>query len=37
MGKIKYLFKKIRDPKGTFHANMGTIKDRRGMDLTQQD
>ena len=37
MGKIKGLFKKIRDPKGTFPANMGTIKDRSGMDLTQQD
>ena len=37
MGKIKDLFKKIRDPKGTFHAYMGTIKDRSGMDLTQQD
>ena len=37
MGKTRDLFKKIRDPKGTFHANMGTIKDRSGMDLTQQD
>ena len=37
MGKIRDLFKKIRDTKGTFHAKMGTIKDRRGMDLTQQD
>ena len=34
MGKIKDLFKKIRDSKGTFHANMGTVKDRNGMDLT---
>ena len=30
------LFKKIRDTKGTFHAKMGTIKDRNGMDLTEQ-
>ena len=36
-GKTRDLFKKMRDAKGTFHANMGTIKDRRGMDLTQQD
>ena len=35
MGKIKDLFKKIRDTKGTFHAKMGTIKDRNGMDLTE--
>ena len=35
MGKIRDLFKKIRDTKGTFHANMGTIKDRNGMDLTE--
>ena len=34
MGKTKDLFKKIRDSKGTFHAKMGTIKDRNGMDLT---
>ena len=34
MGKIKDLFKKIKDSKGTFHANMGTVKDRNGMDLT---
>ena len=34
MGKTRDLFKKIRDTKGTFHANMGTIKDRNGMDLT---
>ena len=34
MGKTRELFKKIRDTKGTFHANMGTIKDRNGMDLT---
>ena len=31
------LFKKIRDAKGTFHANMGTIKDRNGMDLTEAE
>ena len=35
IGKTRYLFKKIRDTKGTFHAKMGTIKDRNGMDLTQ--
>ena len=35
MGKIKDLFKKIRDTKGTFHAKMGWIKDRNGMDLTE--
>ena len=35
MGKTKDLFKKIRDTKGTFHAKMGTIKDRNGMDLTE--
>ena len=35
MGKTRDLFKKIRDTKGTFHANMGTIKDRNGMDLTE--
>ena len=33
--KTRDLFKKIRDTKGTFHANMGTIKDRNGMDLTE--
>ena len=37
MGKTRYLFKKIRDTKGTFHAKMGTIKDRQGMDLTQAE
>ena len=37
MGKTKYLFKKIRDTKGTFHANMGTIKDRNGMDLIEAE
>ena len=36
MGKTRDLFKKIRDPKGTFHAKMGTIKDRNGMDLRKQ-
>ena len=35
MGKTGYLFKKIRDTKGTFHAKMGTIKDRNDMDLTE--
>ena len=35
MGKTRDLFKKIRDTKGTFHANMGTIKDRNGMELTE--
>ena len=35
MGKIRELFKKIRDTKGTFHAKMSTIKDRNGMDLTE--
>ena len=37
MVKIRDLFKKIRDTKGTFHANMGTIKDRNGMDLTEAE
>ena len=35
MGKTRDLFKKIRDTKGTFHAMMGSIKDRNGMDLTE--
>ena len=35
MGKTRDLFKKIRDTKGTFHAKMGTIKDRNGTDLTE--
>ena len=35
MGKTRDLFKKFRDTKGTFHAKMGTIKDRNGMDLTE--
>ena len=37
MGKTRDLFKKIRDPKGTFHAKMGSIKDRYGMDLTEAE
>ena len=37
MGKTRDLFKKIRDTKGTFHAKMGTIKDRNGMDLTEPE
>ena len=37
MGKTRNLFKKIRDTKGTFHAKMGTIKDRSGMDLTEAE
>ena len=37
MGKTKNLFKKIRDTKGTFHAKMGLIKDRNGMDLTEAE
>ena len=36
MGKTRDLFKKIKDTKGTFHAKMGTIKDRNGMDLMKQ-
>ena len=36
MGKTRDLFKKIRDTKETFHAKMSTIKDRNGMDLTEQ-
>ena len=36
MGKTRDLFKKVRDTKGTFHAKMGTIKDRNGMDLKQK-
>ena len=35
MGETRDLFKKIRDTKGTFHAKMGTIKDRNGMDLKE--
>ena len=37
MGKTRDLFKKIRDIKGIFHAKMGTIKDRNGMDLTEAE
>ena len=37
LGKMRDVFKKIRDTKGTFHAKMGTIKDRNGMDLTEAD
>ena len=36
MGKTRNLFKKIRDIKGTFHAKMGSIKERNGMDLTNR-
>ena len=36
MGKTRDVFKKIRDTKGTFHAKMGTIKDRNGMNLQRQ-
>ena len=35
MGKTRHIFKKIRNTKGTFHAKMGTIKDRNSMDLTE--
>ena len=37
MGKTRNLVKKIRDTKGTFHAKMGTIKDRNGRDLTEAE
>ena len=37
LGKMRDLFKKIRDTKGTFHAKMGSIKDRNGMDLTEAE
>ena len=37
MGKTRDLFKKIRDTKGIFHANMGSIKDRHGMDLIEAE
>ena len=37
MEKTRNFFKKIRDPKGTFHAKKGTIKDRNGMDLTEAE
>ena len=37
MGRTRYLFKKIRDTKGTFHAEMGSKKDRNDMDLTEAE
>ena len=37
MGKTSDLFKKVRDTRGTFHAKMGSIKDRNGMDLTEAE
>ena len=37
MGKTRDLFRKIRDAKGTFHAKMGTVKNRNGMDLTEAE
>ena len=37
MGKTRDLFKKVRDIKGAFHAKMGTIKDRKDMDLTESE
>ena len=37
MGKTRDLFKKIRETKGTFHAKMGSVKDRNGMDLTETE
>ena len=37
MGKTRHLYKKIRDTKGTFHAKIGIIKDRNGMDLTEAE
>ena len=37
MGRTRDLFKKIRDAKGTFHAKMGSIKDRNGLDLTEAE
>ena len=37
MGKTRDLFKKVSDTKGTFHAKMGSIKDRNGMDLTEAE
>ena len=37
MGKTRYRFKKIRDTKGTFHVKMGTVKDRNGMDLIEEE
>ena len=37
MGRTRDLFKKIRDTKGTFHAKMGSVKDRNGIDLTEAE
>ena len=37
MGKTRHIFKKIRDTKGTFHVKMGSIKDRNGRNLTEDD
>ena len=37
MGKTRDLFKKMRDTKGTFHTNMGSIKEKNGMDLTEAE
>ena len=37
MGKTRDLFKKIRDTKGTFHAKLGSVKDRNGMDITEAE
>ena len=37
MGKTSNLFRKLRDTKGTFHAKIGTLKDRNGMDLTEAE
>ena len=37
MEKTRYLYKKIKDTKGTFHAKMGSVKDRNGMDLTEAE
>ena len=37
MGKTRHLFKEVRDTKGTFHAKMGSIKDRNDMDLTEAE
>ena len=37
MGKTRYIFKKIKDNRGTFHAKIGTIKDRNGIDLTEAE
>ena len=37
MGKVRYLFKKIRDTKGTFYAKMGLIKDRNGLDASEAE